>query len=137
MAFTGGDCIEITVAHPILGAFRFEPKAAEDTEVNEGGFMKNDDDQSITGAGVDIIIVNRKRWSVTTPPIGWDEDPNTLEELQSLIDDPNPSDWTFSFIDGSVYRGRGTIVGDLMANKNAASINSFKVAGGGKLEKIA
>jgi hypothetical protein len=47
------------------------------------------------------------------------------------------STWTFSCIDGRVYKGFGTIMGDLKGNVNAGTVNSFKVAGGGILEPIA
>lgn len=137
MAYTGGDCIEVTCNHPVLGAFRFDPKGSEDTEVDMGGYVNNDDDASVTGAGQMIVTKNRKRWSVPVPPVGWDKDPDTLKALQQIQNSNVDSTWTFSFIDGRVYKGTGTIVGDLKGNVNAATVNSFKVAGGGVLEPIA
>jgi len=133
----GGDIIEITYNHPTLGSGRLDPKGTEDTEVDFGGYLTQDTDDSVTGAGTNIKVMNRKRWSVTTPAIAWEDDPDTLESLQKIQNDPNQSTWTFTFIDGSVYKGDGDIVGDLKGNKNAAAVNSFKLAGGGKLERIA
>lgn len=137
MAYTGGDCIEVTVNHPTLGSFRFDPKGSEDTEIDFGGYLVADSDDSVTGAGTNIKQMNRKRWSVSVPPVGWERDPDTLQNLQSLQDDVNDAPWTFTFIDGAVYKGTGSISGDLKGNKNNGTINGFKVSGGGKLEKIA
>lgn len=137
MAYTGGDCIEVTVNHPTLGSYRFDPKGSEDTEVDFGGYLVADSDDSVTGNGVNIKQMNRKRWSVSVPPVGWAKDPDTLESLQKIQDDTNESQWTFTFIDGSVYKGTGSISGDLKGNKNNGTVNGFKVAGGGKLEPIA
>jgi len=133
---TGGDLIEITYNNPTLGSGRLDPKGSEDTEVDFGGYMTQDSDDSVSGSGVNIIIKNRKRWSITSPPLLWNSNPDTLEVLQNLQDDNNQTTFTFTFIDGSVYKGLGTIVGDLKGNKNAATINSVKFAGGGKLELI-
>lgn len=133
----GGDLLEITCNHPILGDFRFDPKGSEDTEVDFGGYMKQDADDSVTGAGTDIVIMNRKRWSVVSPPLAWEQNPDTLQTLQSIQSNPEPATFTFTFIDGSVYKGTGHIYGDVKGNKNAATVNPLKFAGGGQLEDIA
>ena len=137
MAYTGGDCLEITCNHPTLGSLRLDPKGSEDTEIDFGGYIVADGDDSVTGAGTNIKQMNRKRWSVACPPVGWGSDPDTLQKLQEIQDDLNEAPWTFTFIDGSVYKGTGSISGDMKGNKNAGTISGFKVAGGGKLERIA
>ena len=135
--FTGGDLIEITCQHPTIGLIRLAPKGSEDTEIDPGGYMNQDSDDSVTGDGQNIVVKNAKRWSVVTPPIGLSESPNNLIQLQQVIDSAEEAVWTFTFIDNSVYKGTGTIMGDLKGNKNTAMINSIKVGGGGRLEKIA
>jgi len=134
---TGGDIVEITYTHPVLGTGRLDPKGSEDTEIDFGGYLKQDNDDGVRGSGTVLQVMNRKRWSVTVPPVAWDSDPDTMETLQSLTNDPLDSVWTFTFIDGAVYKGSGSIVGDLKGNKNAAAVSSFKIAGGGSLESIA
>jgi len=136
MAYVGGDLIEITVNHPTLGSFRFDPKGSEDVEIDFGGYVVADGDDSVTGAGTNIKQMNRKRWSVACPPVGWASDPDTLESLQQIADSTVEAPWTFSFLDGTVYKGTGSISGDLKGNKNAGTVTGFKVAGGGKLEKL-
>jgi hypothetical protein len=137
MAYTGGDILEVTCLHPTEGLVRLDPKGSEDTEMDFGGYINSDSDDSVTGSGINIIQKNRKRWSVAVPPVGWDKDPDTLEVLQSISDSGLESEWTITVIDGTVFKGKGTISGDLKGNKNTGLVNSFKISGGGKLERIA
>ncbi len=137
MAYTGGDCVEVVITSATLGSLRLDPKGSEDVEIDFGGYVNGDSDDSVTGSGTSINTKNRKRWSVPVPPCGWGKEPDTLEQLQLFADEVNEQTFVFTFIDGSVFKGTGSIVGDLKGNKNAGTINSFKAAGGGKLERIA
>lgn len=135
--FTGGDLVEVTIQSNTAGLIRLEPKGSEDVPIDLGGYMNQDDDTNITAALSDISIKNAKKWSVTVPACGFAEEPNTLESLQGTIDRSEALVCTFTFIDNSVYRGTGEIKGALTGNKQTATIDSFKLAGGGRLEKIA
>lgn len=137
MAFTGGDLIEVLISNPVGGEVRLEPKGTEDIELSVGGIMVNDDDAQVTGAGTNIKQMNRVRWYVNVPPCGWDSTDDTLINLQNIRSAAPESTMTFTFIDGAVYKGTGNIVGDLIGNKNTATINGFKVSGGGQLERLA
>lgn len=136
MSFTGGDLIEVAYNHPTLGSGRWEPKAAEDAEMDPGGRRVEDDDAMITGQGTMIKKLSRVRWSLTSPMIGWGDDPDTLQEMADIAGSVADADFTFTFLDGAVYAGKGTIVGDVKGNKVAGMTNALKFAGGGTLDKI-
>ncbi len=131
----GGDIIEITFNHPTLGNGTIYPKSAEDSTYELGGFRNNDDANSIDGAGGAINTKNRVRWSFEVP-IAWNmQTDQELEKMIALAGDPVSSDWTFTNINGTVYAGNGTPVGDLQGNGNASTF-PLKIAGGGRLKKI-
>lgn len=131
----GGDITEITWNHPTLGSGTLFPKAAEDSTIGLGGFVSNDDNNSVDGGGNMIDQMNRVRWSVETV-ISWDmNDKAELDKLIDLASNPVTADFTFSHINGTVWSGNGKPVGDLQGNGNAATM-SLKIAGGGKLKKI-
>lgn len=134
--YVGGDILEVTANHPTLGESKFYCKAGEDGTFDRGGFTKNDDAQSITGDGQPIYQMNRKRWSVELPPITWDQiDRDEMDILQKIQNSPVSADWTISITNGSVFAGKGTIVGDLNATQMDPQI-TVKIAGGGTLDKI-
>jgi len=89
----------------------------------------------IAGDGSSIRTLNRNRWSVELP-IAWDmNDANEIDKLTALAEDPVESDWTFTSINGTVWGGKGSPVGEIPGNGNTVLI-TLKVSGGGKLEKI-
>lgn len=132
----GGDIIEITYNHPTLGSGVVFPKASEDSTYDLGGFMSTDEANMVDGGGNMIDQQNRKRWFVQAV-VAWDmNEREDLERLTDLNASPIPGEWTFTHINGSVYKGTGKPVGDLQGNGNAATF-TLKVAGGGKAKKIA
>ncbi len=133
--FNGGDIIEITCKHPTLGSFVFHPKSAEDFTLDVGGYLNSDDQNMITGNGQIIRQKNRKVWSMEGI-VAWDmETSETVHQIQDLIDSPLESDWTFTHINGTIWGGKGSPVGDNQGNANTAQI-TLKVNGGGKLLRI-
>lgn len=131
----GGDIIEITSNHPILGSITLFPKSSEDSTFNTGGFRAEDDMAKIAGDGSSIRTLNRNRWSVELP-IAWDmNDANEIDKLTALAESPVESDWTFTSINGTVWGGKGSPVGEIPGNGNTVLI-TLKVSGGGKLAKI-
>lgn len=135
MAYVGGDLTEVTYNHPTAGQGTVYCKAAEDGTFDLGGFMNNDDENGISGNGELVVVKNRKRWSVELPPILWDmTDRNELGKMQDIADSSVEADWTISSVNGSVYAGKGTIVGSLNATSNDPQI-TLKLAGSGRLEK--
>lgn len=135
MAVVGGDLLEITYNHPTLGEGVIYPKASEDNTFDLGGFRTSDDANMIDGSGTMIKQLNRVRWSLETL-VAWDMiTRKDLEKLTAIAGDPVDADWTVSHVNGSVYAGKGAVVGDLQGNGNAATF-TLKISGGGEMRKI-
>lgn len=135
MSIVGGDLIEATYNHPTLGTGVFYFKGSEDGTFNLGGFTSNDDNAMVDGAGNMIDVINQKLWSVEGT-ISWDmNEGGSLQELQTLSGNPEPSDWTFSHSNQTVYVGNGKPVGDMAGNTGQATM-AIKIQGGGKLTAI-
>lgn len=135
MASVGGDIQEITYNHPSLGNGILYAKANEDATYDLGGLRGNDDDSMVDGSGGKIRQLNRVGWSFETT-ISWDMNSRKdLELLTALAADPVEADWTISHINGTIYGGKGSPVGDMKGNANSATF-SLKLAGGGKLKAI-
>jgi hypothetical protein len=131
---TGGDIIEITFNHPSIGSGTLFPKAGEDSTYNTGGFRSADDDNMIDGAGNMIDKMNRTRWSFEAL-LSWDANiAQDLEKVVLLASDPVLADWTFTNINGTIYKGKGKPVGDVKGNGNASTFQ-LKVAGSGVLKQ--
>lgn len=134
MPFVAGDITEITVNHPTLGMKTFYPKAGEAFTYDFGGVRSNDDEAGITGSGTVIRQMNNTRASVEGP-IAWDANDNEeLEFLNDLAANPTPSNWTISWINGTVYGFEGFPAGPLQGDTNAGTI-ALKVSGS-KMKKI-
>lgn len=133
----GGDLLECTFNHPTLGSGAFYGKADEDMEVDTGGYTSDDDTNGISGNGIVISKMSRKRWEYSLPAILNETAPfNVLEKLQELQDSTEPADWTFTLVTGKIVSGTGKPVGDIKANFNTGVISGIKIAGGGKLDTI-
>lgn len=135
MGYIGGDFTEVTYNHPTLGSGSFSPKAGEDSTKDNGGFRGNDDANSVTGNGRRIKQLNRVGWFVELVIAVDDQEEETMDVLSAMAGDPEDADWTFTHVSGVVYVGKGSPVGDIQDNKNAAT-STLKVAGGGILEKV-
>lgn len=134
-SITGGDITEVTFNHPTIGTGVIYPKSNEDSNYDLGGLRGNDDANMVDGAGNNIRQLNRVRWFFEIV-VAWDSSNETLEKLNQLAGDPVEADWTFTNVNGSVYGGKGAPVGDVQGNGNT-SVITLKVAGGGKMKKIA
>tara|TARA_R110002049_G_scaffold224712_3_gene396486 strand:+ start:830 stop:1237 length:408 start_codon:yes stop_codon:yes gene_type:complete len=132
--FIGGDILEIVVQHTI-GEFRFQAKSNESFTLDPGGVRTNDDANQVTGSGDMIQQKNRVRWSFEGPIAVDPISSNEFDNLSKLAAHPELGTWTISHISGTIYKGRGTVVGDLAVDTNAAQM-TLKVSGSGKLEKI-
>jgi len=133
--YIGGDILEIVCKHPTLGEFRFQAKANESFNLDPGGYRSNDDAGSITGSGSMIDQINRTRWSIEGPvavdPISGNESDN----LPKLSESPDLGTWTITHISGTIWKGLGKPVGDLVPDTNTAQM-PLKVSGSGRLEKL-
>lgn len=135
MAAIGGDIIEIKYNHPTLGSGILFPKAGEDSEFDPGGFRKDDSEDGVDGSGAAIYKMNRKRWKCTTT-LAWDDiTRQELEKLVAIAESAVEATWTISKVSGAVYKGLGSIVGDIKGNGNSSTI-PLNLAGSAKMEKI-
>ncbi len=131
----GGDIIEVTFNHPVLGTGTLFPKAGEDSTYNLGGFRSNDDNQGVTGSGEMIDQMNNNRWSFGVK-CAWDMNTrDDLDKVSLLAAHPLPADWTITHINGVVHGGKGKPVGDYEGDGNGATFD-LKVSGGGRMKKI-
>ena len=130
--FIFGDVDEIVCSHPTLGEMRFAPKANESFTFDDGGIRNNDDASQITSNGQLMLQKNRVRWSVEGV-IAVDAD--SRQNLNKLSRSAETGNWTFSLLNGDVYKGVGVPVGDMQYDSNAGT-QTLKVSGGGELEKL-
>lgn len=135
MPNVGGDITEIRWTHPTLGNGVFLPKAGEDSEYDLGGFRINDDKNNVDGSGGMIIQKNRALWSFSVK-CAWDaNDRKDLESANALAQSNVLATYTFSSSNGTVYRGQGMPVGDMVGNGNTSTFD-FKVNGSGILKQV-
>lgn len=136
MAYLGGDTLEVTVSHPVIGTVVFQAKSAEDNTFDFGGLRVADEDNGVTGSGVMIASMSRQRWKV---PVLIAADMNVdldVESANLIAKSTQESTISISNTNGSVYKGKGRIVGTIVLN-TLKSTCPLTFAGGGDLEKIA
>lgn len=135
MAYIGGDILEITYNHSIIGSGTLFCKSGEDGTLDMGGFTASDDENMITGSGHIIDQMNRRRASFEAA-IAWDmTDKDELLKIKKLSESPILGSWTISSITGTVWGGKGKPVGAYTGNTNTAQI-TLKLAFEGELEKL-
>ena len=135
MAITGGDVFEVTYNHPTLGDGTFFVKSGEDTTFDPGGFRTEDDMGAVAGNGQMIKKLNRMRW-MFEGPVAWNMvTTNEIAQLSALSGDPDDAQWTISHINGTVWSGLGTVVGEVPGSGQDATI-PIKLSGGFGLTKI-
>lgn len=134
MAVVGGDIKEITWNYPASSGTIF-PKSNEDSTIDYGGYRGNDDANGVDGGGRMIVQLNANRWSVEST-ISWDMNINLdMKKISELAGLPVDGDWTFTHVNGKIFRGTGRPVGDVQGNSNAPTF-TLKVAGGGILQEL-
>jgi hypothetical protein len=135
MAAVGGDIIEITWNHPTLGTGVLYPKAGETGTFDPGGFRTSDEANNIDGSGRRIKTMTRQSWSVEVVVASDMNISEEMEKIAALHASPEDADYTFTHVNGTVYGGKGSPVGDLQNDTRAATI-ALKIQGGGVLKKI-
>lgn len=134
--FVGGDILEVTYTHPVVGSGSFFPKAGEDFTFDPGGVRSEDNEDGIAGNGEMIDTMTRKRWSMEGPIANDMNDFNDLDVLKKLAAHPVAANWTVSIINGTVWGGKGKPVGEIKASVKNSSI-PIKISGSGDMRKIA
>jgi hypothetical protein len=131
----GGDLLDVNWTHPTLGQGTFYFKAAEDSDLCIGGFESQDEDNNIDGSGTRIDILNRTVPYIKGTAVN-DMDNGTLEQIQLLAANPAPATYTFTWINGHVYKiTGGKPVGKIENNVNAATFD-LKIAGSNTAQKL-
>ena len=134
---TGGDLKEVTWKNADVGTGRYRSKAGEDHSLDPGGFETADDKGNVDSGGNFMNIKVTKPWSYEGT-ITWDKNVSSRREIQtyqSLSNSFLPTTWTFGCIDGTVFAGSGSVVGEVKGNA-AKGTFSFKVMGSGILTQI-
>lgn len=131
----GGDLIDVNWTHPNLGQGSFYFKAGEDSSLSIGGFISADEDSNIDGSGTRIDQLNRVVPYISGTAVN-DMSVGTLEQLQELAANPVAGTYTFTWINGHVYKiAGGKPVGAIEANVNASTFD-LKIAGSNKAQKL-
>ncbi len=124
----GGDILEISFNHPTIGSGLLKPKAGEDNTYDVGGIRTGDDANMIDGGGTPILQKNRVRGFFEVVVSNDQNEQEELDKMALLAADPVEAEWTFTIINGTVWGGKGTPVGDLQGNINQSTF-TLKVAG--------
>jgi hypothetical protein len=125
----GGDIKEVTYNHPTIGSGVIFPKAAEDNTYDVGGVRTADDANMVDGGGNPIWQKNRVLGFFEVLVVNDMNTRQDIENIALLAADPVPAEWTYSMLNGAVYKGTGMPVGDVQGNINQATF-TLKVAGG-------
>lgn len=136
MSVVSGDVVEITINHPAIGGTKvWFPKANTDSTFDPGGIRTEDDQSSIDGGGRKIHKKNRVGWEFDGT-ISWDiNTSNEVDVAEKLAASSVDADFTITHINGTVWAGKGTVLGDIKGNGNTGEL-PIKIGGGGKLTKI-
>jgi hypothetical protein len=135
---TGGDLKEVTWKNSDVGTGRYFSQAGQDHNIDPGGYETADDKTNIDSGANFMNIKVTKPWSYDAT-IAWDKNVGSRQELQTyqaLSNSYQPTTFTFRCIDGTVWSGSGSVVGEIKGNAKAATI-AFKVMGSGILTQIA
>lgn len=124
----GGDIIEITFNHSVIGSGTFFPKAAEPGTYDLGGYRSKDDANSIDGSGASIDVMNRVRGFFETTIANDMNIAKDAEKIAELAASPIEATWTFTVINGITYSGDGKPVGDIIPDIDKGTLK-IKVAG--------
>lgn len=129
---SGGVITEITWNHPTLGTGVIYPKGSEDSTYDLGGIRSNDDANMIDGGGNAIYSMNPVRPSFEVK-VAWDWDADTLGSITSQGGSAAEGTWTFTNINGVIYKIVGKPVGDIQGNGNESTIQ-LKIQGSGVMQ---
>lgn len=134
--FVGCDLKQIGIKHSTLGTVVLYPKAGENAQIEFGGTTAESDPKGITGSGEAIYKMTVGRWVVETPPIAWKRSTiDTIQQVKDIAKSFEEIDCTFELADGSIYAGKGKIVGEVKGATFDSTI-PLKFEGGGELEKM-
>lgn len=124
-----GDITEINFNHDLIGSGTFFAVANQGNTYDEGGFRSSDDANMIASDGQMIDQINRQRGMFEVVIENDQNIRNDAAVLKQLAASPVLATWTFSIVNGAVYKGTGKPVGDIQPDINNGQL-TLKVAGG-------
>ena len=127
MASSHGEILEVNYNHATLGSGVFFVVAGETATYDLGGIRAADEENMVTTNGQFIDALSRKRGFFE---VVIDVDDNIREDnniINQLAASPVLAAWTFSFMNGAVYKGTGKPVGDFQPSVNDGK-GTLKVA---------
>jgi len=127
-----GDTLEVKIIHPSVGSREFAVKGGEDVPFDLGGYKA---EMMMNGNQTGHKSLEVKPWKIT-PNLETVPGDGGLEFLQDIANSPELAEVTWSHINGSVYRGLGTITDELDCNTKEG-YTPVTISGVGKLEQIA
>ncbi len=126
-----GDLLTVKYTHGTVGSREFNIKGGENADQDLGGLSS---EVMVNGLGNGHKSLSRKPWSLENV-MHEIESKGDQEFLQSIQDDPDMCVITWSHIGGDVYKGKGTITGDLKHGLKDGYA-SLTLQGVGKAEQI-
>jgi len=126
MAATGGSLEKASIAGRL-----FAVASDADAGLILGGF---ENEVQSNGDGSIRVVKTRKPWSIDGVTISIDNSKGDLEFLQQVADKKEEVPVSLTLADGSVYHGKGQIVGELKA-QTMASTAPVALMGSKKLSK--
>jgi len=127
-----GDTLDLTVQHPTAGSRTFAVQSDQSITVDVGGRTKT---IQMNGNGTGHPKSAVKPWEIAGLMLEYDPENGDQEFLQGLVDTNEPGVVTWQHTNGYIYKGSGSIEGDIKADSNTGYI-PVTFTGPGKLEKI-
>ena len=134
----GVEILTISISNANAGDVTLFPMAKESAKIDLGGLVTEDKKEGITASGEGVWSLSRKRAEVECPPIAWSRSggADVLESVFKIANDFNESSFTFTATDGTVYAGKGRIVGDVTLDTLQANFPLKIQFSGQRLSKI-
>lgn len=126
-----GDTLELKIISEKLGSKTFAVKGGEDVTHDLGGYTS---ELLINGNGTGHKKLTTKPWMIEGLQLDTTNE-GSIEFLQSIADNAETDTFVWSGISGDVYKGKGTLTGDLKASKTEG-YTTVTLSGVGRLEKI-
>jgi len=130
---SSGDITEVKIIHEVVGSRIFQVKGGEDVTFDLGGYTG---ERMVTGIGGGHKSLVAKAWMVENAVLETVPGDGGVEFLQDISNSTLDATIEISHINGTVYKGKGSIEGDIkQGNKEGFTTVTF--SGNQKLEKIA
>ena len=104
-----GDLLSIKFIHPTVGSREYNVKGGENADQDLGGYSA---EIQVNGLGNGHKSLSRKPWALESVMIEIDE-AGDQQFLQNIQNNPVMGIITWNHINGEIWKGKGTIEGDL------------------------